>query len=470
MDSMKMTQNGNISSTSTSRIRSLGGINTIRGFRIDSLDLQKGNRMLNALILASGDEEEEEVLLSTWSLLKTHIQRLCLVCILYIYGWIDAVLYTCSKYSDTFSSIILLEWYSSSWYNTIFVPYTALSKFIGIELLGCTADKIWYIFPNKIFDWLPQSIGLILHQNNFDNGPDVNVPQPYLNHDKKIVVPSKKEIQEAIKSRNEYLTKQRIHLAAEEIRILSEFTRFVLWVSLLPRNIKFVTIFEPKGSIWKDVKALKSLRDSLVVELSSFSTYDVGSQQKTIPRLELIDCFSGERLTLNENCKALDGNNLNPEREFKDSESKDINFQPAGNEESCLHIYLCDDRLKTLPIENFDMLPPAPDLLLAANCQWRFRTFGFLTRLSEIEFPPNKVYFFESKGSLSFKFFIRSIYYYSARNIIKSSADHSHLSDSMASINSNNFFHLFLERLRSLRLFDLNSTASNPPLTISGTD
>lgn len=468
MDDTRTMQSGNISSSSTSRIHSVGGINSIRGFKLDSLDLQKGNRMLNALILANDDEEE--IFVSTGLLLKTHLLRICLVCVLYVFGWIDTALYSCSKYIDTFLSIILLEWYSSSWYNTIFIPYIAISKFIAVELLGCTTDKHWYAFPDKITDWLPQSIGLILHQNKFGNDPGIDVPQPYLNHDKKIVVPLKKEIQEAIKSKNEYLTKQRIHLAAEEIRILSEFTRFVLWVSLLPQNVKFVTVFEPKGSIWKDIGALESLRNSLIVELSSFSTYDVGLQQKLIPRLELIDCFSGNRLTLNESCKAVDGNNTNPDILGRSSESKEINFQSSDNGENSLSIYLCDDRLKALPVESFEMLPPTPNLLLSANCQWRFKTFGFLTKLSQIGSPVDKIYFFESKGRLSFKFFIRSIYNYSASNNLKSSADNSNMSDSMATINSTNFLHLFLKRLKSLRLFDLNSAANSLPLTTNGVD
>ena len=81
----------------------------------------------------------------------------------------------------------------------------------------------------------------------FHSPPEI--PQPYLDADRKIRIPEKKEVQYVIAIRNEYFTQCKSHMAAERVRVLREIGRFITWCCLVP-TITEISIYEKMGACW----------------------------------------------------------------------------------------------------------------------------------------------------------------------------------------------------------------------------
>ncbi|VEU20291.1 DEKNAAC101097 [Brettanomyces naardenensis] len=103
----------------------------------------------------------------------------------------------------------------------------------------------------------PETIGIIFEMFPLVLPPPPEVPLPYLNADKKIEVPDKKEVSKVLRERAEWLAAQHTHKASEIMRVCNEAARVIAWSACLgTRNI---TLQEFNGYAWKNVDMLVSL-------------------------------------------------------------------------------------------------------------------------------------------------------------------------------------------------------------------
>lgn len=186
--------------------------------------------------------------------------------------------------------------------------WTALSQMVPIttnilwRTFGCYKVPRLEDFPDVLqpLGTVPSVLTLVLTVTPFasvvgsSDGPP-EIPQPYLNADRKIVVPLNKDVQRGFALRNEWITQAKTHLAAERVRLLNQLALFILWSCALP-FVGSVTVFESQGLLWNDGDATQTktrIRNFLVNEFKFFLS---GSTcvSKVLPRITLIDNFTNE--------------------------------------------------------------------------------------------------------------------------------------------------------------------------------
>lgn len=434
----------------------LSGLGQWKGFNTEIFDLGHGVNVLKGL------DTSDTGSVTTWALFRSHVRSLLLVIAFYFYGWYIYVNHYTTKYLYSMRDIALVEWAASSWYSMHLIPYRVVSQLVRLECSGYATEDYEQVFPSDLSSCAnyPHSIGLILQSNEFALVAPPEVPRPHLGPEVKIVVPSKKDVQQAISLQHEYSLKQRMHMAAEDVRMLSEVTRFVLWLTLLAdinsedgASIQFATIFERTGSLWKDDDAIKDLKDSIRVELRSFNS--VCSKRKVhYPSVSLHNCVTGKCVSIFDDATETEITNEAPKDAAEFCEIGLVSATASPQTQS-IKIYLSDNRLSKESVEALDKFPPLPDLLLVPRCAWRYKLFGLLPYLSSRDgLEETAVY---SSGSrLSFKYFARSINFYRAHNEVKI-ANSAPSNISILSINSSNFARLFWRRVQHLRILDVNS-------------
>lgn len=275
---------------------------------------------------------------------------------------------------------------------------------------------------------LPSSIALILRVNDMLMPLPPNIPQPYLDSDKKIRLPREQDVQKAYLLRNEYFTQSRTHIAAEKVRMLSEIGKLVTWSSLIP-TIEFVVAYERFGYLWEAGKTsieakLEIIASSISSELTAFhktcSKDELEDIKSLLPTITLVDCFSGIRLVLEEEL------NESPNDESPNDESDLLDsFVSSYDDRRNLTVYLSDNRLRENPIQEYDVnavlssyfsSPPTPELVLVPreNPTKAYTTDGFSCSF-EREGATSVMY---SKGTkFCFNLFSRSLFKFVAQSI-----------------------------------------------------
>lgn len=126
------------------------------------------------------------------------------------------------------------------------------------------------------------------------------VPTPYLDFDKKMVVPDKKDIAKVLSKRAEWSSLHHTHKAAEKFRLVYEASKCIAWAAC--SGVRIVTVFESNGYAWLDMpkiatvvyEEINSLTDSSysvfdnikLVNLQTAETYDVFPKESKIRQLD----------------------------------------------------------------------------------------------------------------------------------------------------------------------------------------
>ncbi|CUM46883.1 uncharacterized protein AC631_01991 [Debaryomyces fabryi] len=275
----------------------------------------------------------------------------------------------------------------------------------------------------------PQSTCLLLKINDNLLAPPPDIPQPYLDSEKEVKVPSKREYQHVLSLRNEYFTQKRTHLAAEKVRLLSEIGRFVTWNSLLS-SIKFVDIYERFGCIWDGhiltvEEKLEILGASILNELCSFtntcSKDELDHLKNIIPEITLFDIATGTKYIVHGNITEDFGYEL----EFPDS------LDSSKPERRVLMVYLSDGRLRKELMLNYarhainkksldngpNFLTYTPDLVIVTGKTYEnpLQTYGFACA-DENSSRSKSPLLYSRHGRFGFNQFSRSIFSYISNN------------------------------------------------------
>ena len=276
----------------------------------------------------------------------------------------------------------------------------------------------------------PQSTCLLLKINDNLLAAPPDIPQPYLDNEKEVKVPSKREYQHSLSLRNEYFTQKRTHLAAEKVRMLSEIGRFVTWNCLLS-SIKFVDIYERYGCIWDGnmltvEEKLETLGASILNELCSFtntcSKDELNYLKNVIPEITLFDIATGTKYIVHENITEDFGYEL----EFPDS------LDSSTSNKRVLMVYLSDGRLrkelvlnyalqtiskKSLDMDERNLLPSTPDLVIVTGKSYEkpLQTYGFACADDSGSRSISSL-IYSRQGRFGFNQFSRSIFSYISNN------------------------------------------------------
>lgn len=271
----------------------------------------------------------------------------------------------------------------------------------------------------------PKSVALILQINQpmFHSPPEI--PQPYLDADRKIRIPEKKEVQYVIAIRNEYFTQCKSHMAAERVRVLREIGRFITWCCLVP-TITEISIYEKMGACWDgDSSFIDSIKNSILVELVALANTCDPSElkqfRKVLPQIVLLDKYTKATYVVNDEDSNIP--NINTDVTVDDILS-------AYEDHKKLVVTLCDYRVKTANYEVLaskvvennlqpddpiftEQIPTSPDLVFAPSNEGHqiTRLCGYTSIDPNTEAKVKSVLYF-SHIKFGYPFFSRAMYHY----------------------------------------------------------
>lgn len=359
-----------------------------------------------------------ETEITTISLLKIHILRLVLIFNWSLYAYFKEFYGFLVEFTQTLNIV----------YNILSINIFHVEKFIQLvaKLVVLMYLNVDQNSLNILFEFLPKpealpnSIALILklQRNPIPTPPEI--PQPFLDYDKKLVVPNEIQVSEAFRLRNEYFTHQRLFVVSEKFRMMNELSKFILWSSL--SNIEFINIYEPSGILWGNTEALDIVRQCIISEITSQLKLSPNekSLRNLVPIIQLIDINLGIELEININeSKCTQGVQHASSQLFTDH-LMEHPFETDGTgptEEVVIEndeqdwiddvrirkfkVYFSDKNiqdLRNLPIFSELILIPSSDDL---------KLLGFITSMEH-----NETVLYSTENKFDFKTFVKGLHYF----------------------------------------------------------
>lgn len=145
--------------------------------------------------------------------------------------------------------------------------------------------------------YIPEHVVFIFEMIPLVVAQPPEVPMPYLDNEKHLVIPNKKEVAQVLSRRAEWASMHHTHKAAEKFRVIYESAKCICWAAC--SGVKIVTIFESNGYAWDDMHKVSTI---LREELNSLSKpkYQIYDSIKLVnlTTLETIDVISNETSSL----------------------------------------------------------------------------------------------------------------------------------------------------------------------------
>ncbi|CAK9440292.1 uncharacterized protein LODBEIA_P43920 [Lodderomyces beijingensis] len=381
---------------------------------------------------------------TTMDLFKMHFSRICLTLTIYVYMWIVSLHESILDTVELFRILDLDVKYQLVLHSREPGPNYFLNLFNDFvsywEVILNIPAYFWKVFrrggstPIGLFKCLeyipksntPKSMCLILHCAPPLIKPPPKMPQPYLDSNRAVVIPDKKEVQYVLAIRNEYFTQCKSHVAAERVRLFGEIGRFITWACMVP-SLTELTIYEKSGNCWaEDSDYLNSLKNAILVELVTMANTGTKEESKRfkalLPKIVLIEMSTKEKIVINDDDSVIQdvgGSSITVEEIIADYQEK----------ARTLVVYLCDRRVRTTNYQSLvaggealhagseqfaEEFPPMPELIIGCmnNDSSRDQLEGYAC-VEKDEQAQNMAVVYFSRLRFGFPFFSRSLYHYS---------------------------------------------------------
>lgn len=429
----------------------------VNNFNGNALGITPGNNMLNLLDL------QTEV--NTFMILKTHILRVIfttsvLVIMQFFSYWqifqdfceILAIIYfILSRQTLQTKTLLGFRQLVNALIQLPSVGSSVFHKTSSHSIPTSMNDFTLHLPPNS---HLPESMSLIVEKNRFSVPLPPDSPKPYLDADKKMVLPTQKEMENFEAARKKYSSRHTEFVAAERVRLLREISSFIFWTSLLP-TASFANVYEPTGFLWAgsstiSVDELLEVISSLISNVfDAFFKHSNNTQPLSLPLITITEINSETSV------------NVTP-FEFESKDEKTLgqcDYRPFT-------VYLSDLRVKKtlakdLAAKDNEIVPPLSDLIIIPR---GFSTAGYTafnydydddTKTSEVYSGTN--------SKFGFNLFFKSLYFFARNN---GDAYSTVMDDSSTTVFSvylqpGHYLLKFLQRLKNLRILDLRSSETS---------
>ncbi|GAV28157.1 hypothetical protein PMKS-001626 [Pichia membranifaciens] len=127
--------------------------------------------------------------------------------------------------------------------------------------------------------YVPDHIAFIFEMSALVVPQPPEVPVPFLDYEKRIVVPDKKEVAKVLAKRAEWSSLHHTHKAAETFRVIYEAAKCISWAAC--SGVRTVTVFESNGYAWKDMQKILGVSAEELKNLTSGS-YQVSDSIKLV--------------------------------------------------------------------------------------------------------------------------------------------------------------------------------------------
>lgn len=136
--------------------------------------------------------------------------------------------------------------------------------------------QIWQVTGRM---YVPEHVAFIFEMSALVVPQPQEVPVPFLDYEKRIVVPEKKEVAKVLAKRAEWSSLHHTHKAAETFRVIYEAAKCISWAAC--SGVQIVTVFEANGYAWKDMQKILGVAAEELRNLTSES-YQVSDSIKLV--------------------------------------------------------------------------------------------------------------------------------------------------------------------------------------------
>lgn len=190
---------------------------------------------------------------------------------------------------------------------------------VGQSLKAITHPRDRMVIKKALGSYIkPRHIGFILEMNVLAIKPPPDVPQPYLDAEKILIVPESKLVSSVIMQRAEWASAHHVHKASEKVRIVYESAKIIAWCACA--KIEMVTIHELNGYAWKDLHELSNLVQEEMRNLTS-NTLSADDY------IKIVDLDSGNQTIVFN----VDGDNSPNISDYEPSMLQQLEPTPANN-------------------------------------------------------------------------------------------------------------------------------------------
>lgn len=140
--------------------------------------------------------------------------------------------------------------------------------------------------------YIPDHMAIIFEMSPLVLPQPPEIPVPFLNYEKKIVVPEKDEVAKNLAIRAEWFSMHHTHKAAETFRVLYEAAKCISWCAC--SGIRILTIYESNGYSWSDMHKISTIiiEEMKNLTLENYHVYDF---------IKLVNLETGEVLNVFDN-------------------------------------------------------------------------------------------------------------------------------------------------------------------------
>lgn len=141
----------------------------------------------------------------------------------------------------------------------------------------------------------PETIGFVFDMFPLVVQPPPEIPVPYLDANKKMIIPDKKEVSIVLRARAEWSAAQRTHKATETLRVCSEAAKVIVWSACI--GVSNVVCHEINGYAWRNMETLISL---VKLELASLDRKNSNETLKIPDYISFVNVITRQMKTLAE--------------------------------------------------------------------------------------------------------------------------------------------------------------------------
>ncbi|GME90858.1 unnamed protein product [[Candida] boidinii] len=175
---------------------------------------------------------------------------------------------------------------SQSWIDYFINLPTIIGDYTIAQSLILSIPKRSDLVKQAVIGYqIPESCCVILDYKHLVVPPPKEIPTPFLDASKKIIIPTQNEIQKVWEERAEWASAQKTHRASEISKLQIEASRLISWSACC--GIKILYIYESSGIAWRDISKIAQM-----IEVEMKSLYGIDNSLR--PCIKIINGSTDE--------------------------------------------------------------------------------------------------------------------------------------------------------------------------------
>ncbi|GME68130.1 unnamed protein product [[Candida] boidinii] len=175
---------------------------------------------------------------------------------------------------------------SQSWIDYLINLPTIIGDYTIAQSLILSIPKRSDLVKQAVSGYqIPESCCVILDYKHLVVPPPREIPTPFLDARKKVIIPTQNKIQKVWEERAEWASAQKTHRASEISKLQIEASRLISWSACC--GVKILYIYESNGIAWNDISKIAQM-----IEVEMKSLYGIDNSMR--PCIKIINASTDE--------------------------------------------------------------------------------------------------------------------------------------------------------------------------------